>query len=123
MEIAYEQVALIFFAIVLLLIGVAIVEKVAKGAEVETENTGGGGMCYFASVGANEIKAIEKAEGDCVYNASSKGFSIFDFENAVVIEECRPVKGIVVMEKNAFAEGENITIKKTSEGFVICETE
>lgn len=123
MEVAYEQIALIFFAIILLLIGVAIVEKVSKGAEVETGNNKAGGMCYFASVGADEMKAIERVEGECVHNTTSKGFSIFDFENAVVMEDCRPIKGIVVMGKNAFAEGENITIRKTRDGLVICPQE
>lgn len=122
MEIAYEQVALIFFAIILLLVGVAIVEKVGSGATVESAGVGGG-MCYFAEVGAAEIKAVEKAEGDCVYNATSKGFSIFDFKNAVVMENCAAIKGIIVMEKNAFAQGENITIRKTSDGFVVCSRE
>lgn len=122
MEIAYEQVALIFFAIILILVGSAIVEKVGSSVEVESPGVGGG-MCYFAEVGAAEIKAVERAEGDCVYNATSKGFSIFDFENAVVMENCAPIKGIVVMERNAFAQGENITIKKTSDGFVVCSQE
>jgi hypothetical protein len=119
MEIAYEQIALIFFTIVLLLIGVAIVEKVSGGVKIDSK-ANGGGMCYFAAVGAGEIKSIEKSEGECVYNTTSKGFSIFDFENAVVMERCEPVKGLVVMEKNAFAYGENITIRKTSDGLVIC---
>ncbi|MGB9719465.1 MAG: hypothetical protein ACPL06_02635 [Candidatus Anstonellales archaeon] len=122
MEIAYEQIAMIFFAITLLLIGVGIVEKVSGSAEVKTAK-GGGGMCYFSSAGAAEIKAVERAEGDCVYNTTSKGFSIFDFENAVVKEDCAPIEGIIVMEKNVFAEGENITIRKTSDGLVVCSRE
>ena len=120
MEVAYEHVALVFFAIVLLLTGVMIVEKVSGSVEVETASGNGGGMCYFSSVGAGEIKAIEKSKEDCVYNTTSKGFSLFDFENAVVMEDCRPVKGIIVMEKNSFAQGENITVRKTADGFVVC---